>query len=288
EAYRNGLEDVDLCLRLRRAGWEVHYCPRCVVVHLESISRRARVAEQRRGAELFRARWGAELHRDDVETYVRDGLLRLRYRPTYPLGLEASPQLALVEGTGADDRDRLLAARTQEVAELLQENIRLTARLHEVELGRPARPRAGHPADALLAMQEELAARSGFPASEALRYRALRRRLTAAVRAATPEGATLAVVSRGDDELLAVGARRAWHFPRDDDGAWAGHYPADSDEAIAQLEAVRRDGADYLVVPSTAAWWLDEYPGLRAHLRRRGRAVPCDDDVCRVFRLGAR
>src|SRR6202040_3852687 len=38
-SFANGYEDVDLCLRLGELGYEVHYCPRSVVYHLESITR---------------------------------------------------------------------------------------------------------------------------------------------------------------------------------------------------------------------------------------------------------
>src|SRR5262249_15676275 len=55
----------------------------------------------------------------------------------------------------------------------------------------------------------------------------------------TPEGARLAVVSKGDDELLELHNREAWHFPRaESGGAYAGCYPADSAEAIAHLEVL--------------------------------------------------
>ena len=39
EAFRNCLEDTDLCLRAGEAGYEVHYCPESVLYHLESVSR---------------------------------------------------------------------------------------------------------------------------------------------------------------------------------------------------------------------------------------------------------
>ena len=75
------------------------------------------------------------------------------------------------------------------------------------------------------------------------------------------------VVSNGDDELLRLGAaRRAWHFPQQEDGVWAGYHPADSAEAIAHLEALRDRGATHILIPQTAFWWLDYYTGLRDRL----------------------
>jgi GT2 family glycosyltransferase len=38
EGYWNGYEDVDLCLRLRAAGWTVCYEPASTLVHAESVS----------------------------------------------------------------------------------------------------------------------------------------------------------------------------------------------------------------------------------------------------------
>ncbi len=52
-------------------------------------------------------------------------------------------------------------------------------------------------------------------------------------RQVVPPGATVAVVSRGDDQLLSLDGRRGWHFPRADDGTYAGYYPATGTEAVA-------------------------------------------------------
>jgi glycosyltransferase involved in cell wall biosynthesis len=85
---------------------------------------------------------------------------------------------------------------------------------------------------------------------------------------ATPPGATIAVVSRGDDRLLELPGRRGWHFPQTSDGTYAGHHPDDSPAAIAQLADVVDRGAGFLLFPETSRWWLDHYAGLREHLER--------------------
>ena len=51
-----------------------------------------------------------------------------------------------------------------------------------------------------------------------------------------PRNATVLVVSRGDEELLRIGPRRALHFPQDEFGRYAGFHPQDSDAAIGVLE----------------------------------------------------
>jgi hypothetical protein len=88
-----------------------------------------------------------------------------------------------------------------------------------------------------------------------------------------PSDATVLVVSRGDDELLALGPRRAMHFPQDEDGRYAGYHPADSDEAIALLEKTRAGGADFLLFPSVTFWWLDYYDGFKQYIEHRYRLV---------------
>lgn len=83
-----------------------------------------------------------------------------------------------------------------------------------------------------------------------------------------PAGGRVLVVSRGDDRLLEVPGRTGGHFPQAPGGAYAGHHPHDSDDAVARLEALRTAGWTHLAFPDTALWWLDHYAGLRGHLER--------------------
>lgn len=117
------------------------------------------------------------------------------------------------------------------------------------------------------------------------RYRDLTERVRRAVVETVPTGATVLIVSRGDDELLQVEGRHAWHFPRGHDGSYAGHHPADSPEAVALLEAQRAAGAEYVVFPATGAWWLEHYEGLRLHLEGRYRRRFSSPDACVIFDL---
>jgi hypothetical protein len=102
-----------------------------------------------------------------------------------------------------------------------------------------------------------------------------------------PPGATVVVVSRGDPELVTLPGRPAWHFPRDEEGRYAGYHPATSDDAIEQLEAVREAGGDYLVFPRTAFWWLDHYREFRRHLESR-YPISLRDDACLMYQLRRR
>jgi hypothetical protein len=98
-------------------------------------------------------------------------------------------------------------------------------------------------------------------------------------------GSTVLVVSRGDDQLLPPGVD-AQHFPQAGNGRYAGFYPADSDDAVAQLDSLRAGGAAYLVFPATAFWWLDFYGGLARHLLTTARAIH-HDEQCLIFDLRA-
>jgi hypothetical protein len=89
--------------------------------------------------------------------------------------------------------------------------------------------------------------------------------------------ALVLVVSKGDDELLKLPCREAWHFPRGQDRGYAGFHPGDSQEAIEHLEELRGMGADAIVFPSSAFWWLEHYDAFHQHLESRYRRAWADD-----------
>jgi hydroxymethyl cephem carbamoyltransferase len=99
-----------------------------------------------------------------------------------------------------------------------------------------------------------------------------------------PEGATVLVVSEGIDGMLNLNRRIGWHFPQNEDGSFRGGHPADSDDAIAQIEELRRKGASHFVIPKPDLWWLDFYGGLREQLETRYRSV-LQDEGCVIFAL---
>jgi hypothetical protein len=109
-------------------------------------------------------------------------------------------------------------------------------------------------------------------------------RIRAIVEANVPAGESVIVVSGGDDELLALGGRRAVHFPQNANGTHAGYHPASSEDAVAELERLRSAGAGYLLLPNAAFWWLDHYTGLADTLDASGEIV-ARDDHCLVFAL---
>src|SRR5262245_65991014 len=102
------------------------------------------------------------------------------------------------------------------------------------------------------------------------------------IRLYVPPGSIVLVASKGDEALLGLDGYRAWHFPQNDAGVYAGHYPANGAAAIAHLEQLRSYGARYLVFPWTARWWLDHYAELATYLRA---PIVADDGVCLIFEL---
>jgi GT2 family glycosyltransferase len=101
-----------------------------------------------------------------------------------------------------------------------------------------------------------------------------------------PAGSKVLVVSKGDDELLRLEGRVGAHFPHLD-GVYAGHYPANSAEAIAQLEDSKSQGAQFLLIPETSRWWLDHYKAFGEYLETSCREVARRDDTCVIFALGS-
>jgi hypothetical protein len=118
-------------------------------------------------------------------------------------------------------------------------------------------------------------------------YDALVTRLRSLVHSALPTQATVLVVSKGDERMLELEGHEAWHFPQDEQGRYPGYYPSDSAEAIAHLEELRSRGADYLILPATAFWWLDHYEELARHLESHYGLAARQDDTALIFSLGA-
>jgi GT2 family glycosyltransferase len=100
-----------------------------------------------------------------------------------------------------------------------------------------------------------------------------------------PKDATVLVVSHGDDRLIDIPGHRAWHFPRTPDGRWAGHHPADSAQAIAELSALVAQGATHIAFPRPSWWWLEHYEGLAQHLAIDQGDGAVNGSGCRVFAL---
>lgn len=125
-------------------------------------------------------------------------------------------------------------------------------------------------------------AEAGLPAdSERWRANAWCHRVGRAVEricAAVPAGATFCLIDQGEwgvDESFF--GRRCLPFPHRE-GRFYG-LPAQDEGAIAELEAVRREGVEYFVLAWPAFWWREFYPRFAERLLATGRFVSADDDV---------
>jgi GT2 family glycosyltransferase len=125
--------------------------------------------------------------------------------------------------------------------------------------------------------------RDGLPQLSA--YELTLRRIRKLAGRAVPPDATVLVMSKGDPQLLELGGARAWHFPQNVQGCYSGFYPAGSTAAIAHLEWLRAAGATHLLMPGTANWWLDHYPGFRRHLRTHYPTLLRRKNTCAIFAL---
>jgi GT2 family glycosyltransferase len=140
--------------------------------------------------------------------------------------------------------------------------------------------------DEIEVIRADLAARFGSASSDGkLEYRRAVRRVLEVIESELPPGATVLLVTKGDDALLQLRNHHGWHFPQNEAGAYAGFAPADSGSAIIQLEAVRAKGADFLVFPVNALWWLDHYSRFRDYLDRRYQLLFRRDDTCAIYAL---
>ena len=142
-AFHNVYEDVDLCLRAGRLGHEVHYCHESVLYHFQSLTRQA----SRTGTDLtpqeihavrhLQARWGGLAETDALRYLVEDGLVTLSAVPLSRVMVQVAPEVASdTAGPVATPVEQLLAERTKQIGELLEQNVRLRADLasHEFSL----------------------------------------------------------------------------------------------------------------------------------------------------------
>ena len=115
-------------------------------------------------------------------------------------------------------------------------------------------------------------------------YRELVKKIRQIVTTTLLPAAIVVVVSKGDEELISLDGRSAWHFMQEENGSFSGHYPESSASAIWQLKRLRARGAQFLVLPSTFFWWLSYYSEFAEYLAERYSSVEYKD-VCLVYSL---
>ena len=86
------------------------------------------------------------------------------------------------------------------------------------------------------------------------------------VRGHVPRDAEVLVVTKSDPVWLDLYARPTSNFPHDSAGRYPGFPPEHGIAAIAHLEARRHDGGAFVLIPSSASWWMAKFPEFAAHL----------------------
>jgi GT2 family glycosyltransferase/glycosyltransferase involved in cell wall biosynthesis len=73
EGFRNGFEDIDLCLRAREKGKRILYVPESVLVHYaeQTVGRKDNDINN---MQRYFSRWQGKVHHDDANLYTRFGL----------------------------------------------------------------------------------------------------------------------------------------------------------------------------------------------------------------------
>lgn len=102
------------------------------------------------------------------------------------------------------------------------------------------------------------------------------------IRAIIPSGATYVLVDELQTRLAAGAEHRALPFLERNGEYWG--LPADSQEAIREIERMRRAGCTHIVFAWPAIWWLDYYREMTEYLRTRSRCV-LESDRLRMFDL---
>ena len=297
--------DVDMCLRIRERGYWVVYTPHAVLFHHESATKsmHTNLGEE----EYMRRRWGGVIRHDpfynpnltrkaedyslnfDAPTFA-ERLGPIEVGPqTVHHGLEPGFSLTLGPKMSQPfpEQGALVASRDRPGVEAPITQFRVgTGRDESVERRAAANGEHVAPEPPPAAATPARHAPKGINGYRSKRnsYPQVRRRIREVVNAELPTSSIVVVVSRGDDNLLQLGPRRGWHFPQTEAGIYAGFHPADSEAAISHLEGIRRKGADYLLFPSTAFWWLGFYGDFQKYLESHYPCV-CSDPSCLIFQL---
>jgi hypothetical protein len=96
-----------------------------------------------------------------------------------------------------------------------------------------------------------------------------------------PPNSTFLLVDKHSGQQMSCG-RRSLPFP-EHNGEWAG-YPADDAAAVAELDRLRREGAEFIVFPASMLYWLEIYPRLRRELNETASCI-LTNDTARIFDL---
>jgi len=98
----------------------------------------------------------------------------------------------------------------------------------------------------------------------------------------TAPDALIVAADTGDPTIFYYAERKGWHF-LERDATYAGN-PSDSQQAIADLEQLRRRGATHLVFTTNTLWWLHYYPEFAQHLAKSAELIEATPEF-RIYKL---
>jgi 4-amino-4-deoxy-L-arabinose transferase-like glycosyltransferase len=98
----------------------------------------------------------------------------------------------------------------------------------------------------------------------------------------TPRDSLIVAADIGDPTIFYYAERKGWHF-LEKGGVYNGN-PNDSEQLIADLEKLRKRGANYLVFTSNTSWWLDYYREFAVHLANSAVLMEATGEF-RIYKL---
>ena len=98
----------------------------------------------------------------------------------------------------------------------------------------------------------------------------------------TPPDALIAAADMGDPTIFHYAERKGWHV-LENDANYNGN-PDDSEQAIRNLERLRRCGATHFVFTKNTFWWLQSYREFFAHLTNNATLSKATPEF-RIYKL---
>jgi len=100
----------------------------------------------------------------------------------------------------------------------------------------------------------------------------------------TTTNALIVAADMGNPTIFYYANRKGWHF-LEQKGIYGGT-PKNSQQAIADLEGLHRQGATHLVFTTNTFWWLNSYPELTQHLSETATLVEAAPQF-RIYKLNS-
>lgn len=228
-----------------------------------------------RGHEVSRVELDGKVAERDSKIRERNALIMLRDQTIADLNERAARLQLEVQRLGDQFAE---SERGRVIAELHERELRsMMTAMQTVQLHRDAE---------IMATLGSVLSRHAPGAPASIYYRRLVAQVRQFVDQHVPSMARTLVATYGDDAMLQQGERRVEPFPYTTPGVSADYTDVTAAEAVAQLEALRESGAEYLVVPSPALPWLANHSQLERHLAQQYTVIASERGVATIYSLG--